>query len=1236
MGVRAAGNQTTGGKIGGLIVGSDFFGNLFTDATKSAEPDNGSTKQLMGALTVAYVEGNTEAIINTANRVSASGEVKLLAHGQTISNARADGSLYKTPNILPGFSLEEVPKYAIGAAVGLSITNHENKAEIISGTIKAAGLSVDANLGNSASTLVVKAGHVPEDVKNKFGLAGAIAVHLSSTGNIARLSSAAKYELTGGEVNVNSEGNGRFVTVGDASGRRQRLGISVGGFTVPFQPSLNTTVGNVGIGAGIAVEVIGIKIHSIVEDGVKFNAPELDALNVNASYNARNYLEAAAGAEGGKAVVPVLALTVSALDVQAQLGASNEKETVVGNARVTASGAMHREVYANAKAVGAAVGVGGAFGISVVDDKVSAVMDRSVEADSILVDSASISRLFQTIYASARGATPQSSQIANKKPATGTTQADYDKMVQKGEYPLDENGDDMRNLFNESEADAFANKNTSMMSGLTGKLKNGAITPDKVTEMTANRPNAQTSEGSIQVAASMALNIHNNSSSARVLAGSIAAKGDAAVRSTVDTDAVIYADSSASNSTTGVGVAAAINYVNTDNTAAVEADYINVGGDMTVIAQLVEAEEKKTVEEILADILEYLSDTEGNAMLIEALVKSKGYDSLDELLANDPNYSAEYAALKAEDKQAVQQAVVDALIAQLKDEPTDTSSALLESMVENVLEQFLLALADANFVLNLLTGNGMESQMDVLAQKYGLTGKVMFERIRDLVSTALTLKYGNPSELDGVGSRISTSAVSGAGASNVGVAGSAAIAAIFNNAEATIVGYDEKEDNAINVGGILSIIGEAAQKVYTTASASAANNGLPAKNKAGNGAVASGKSVGIGASFAISIIEADAQATLGKNRNVSAAAMHVSAEVQNDIDTISVAGQDPIARQKSPEVVTPSLGEPPVAQNNTTTKEIAADAAVALNILKNKVHAVVGEGANLTLSGGNLVPTSVVIGKDAEENDLYDTANLFVRAWQRGQTYTASSGFAVGGSAAVGASVAANLASSDVLASLKGAGTVAGKLRVEAITSNEDEVNSLATVTGASLDRYFEKIRGLMTLLSFTDAPPTGGMNAAIVNKLNSFANPALSSTNKVVSGLPVLPSLMAMLQVTLPATPTGGTSVSNAVSGTGAAAPETQNGQGQSVNIAAAAAVNVTEHNSKAIVDGAFTAKELEVESESRANFRTYATGATITSASDINTNLISAGIAVSVNGNIADAQVGGNLIATGSESRN
>ena len=70
--------------------------------------------------------------------------------------------------------------------------------------------------------------------------------------------------------------------------------------------------------------------------------------------------------------------------------------------------------------------------------------------------------------------------------------------------------------------------------------------------------------------------------------------------------------------------------------------------------------------------------------------------------------------------------------------------------------------------------------------------------------------------------------------------------------------------------------------------------------------------------------------------------------------------------------------------------------------------------------------------------------------------------------------------------------------------------------------------------------------------------------------------------------------------------------------------------------MDGAFTAKELEVESESRANFRTYATGATITSASDINTNLISAGIAVSVNGNIADAQVGGNLIATGSESRN
>jgi hypothetical protein len=307
------------------------------------------------------------------------------------------------------------------------------------------------------------------------------------------------------------------------------------------------------------------------------------------------------------------------------------------------------------------------------------------------------------------------------------------------------------------------------------------------------------------------------------------------------------------------------------------------------------------------------------------------------------------------------------------------------------------------------------------------------------------------------------------------------------------------------------------------------------------------------------------------------------------------------------------------------------DASVAVNLLTNVVKALVGEDARLTLTGGNIMPTSVVIGKDSKGKDVFDQANLFLRAWQRGQTYTAASGFAVeGSSTAVGAAVAVNLASSDVLAKLQGSGTVKGKTRVEAITSNEDEDHGLAMVTGASLDRYFEKMRGIMTKLNSFDNPPTGGMNAAIVNKLNGFAGPVFQKVGPVAQGLPVLPMLLKRLPFKMPATPTGGAPTDSAISDTGASKPQTQ-GDEQSINIAAAASVNVTEHATHAVIDGDFTTEAVELEAENRANFRTRATGATIVSPGAVNTNLISAAISVSVNGNTAVAELGGDVTAMG-----
>ena len=87
----------------------------------------------------------------------------------------------------------------------------------------------------------------------------------------------------------------------------------------------------------------------------------------------------------------------------------------------------------------------------------------------------------------------------------------------------------------------------------------------------------------------------------------------------------------------------------------------------------------------------------------------------------------------------------------------------------------------------------------------------------------------------------------------------------------------------------------------------------------------------------------------------------------------------------------PALGQMPIDQNNTTTKDIAIDASVALSMIDNVVHAIVGSGAQMRLNGGNVIETQT----DVDATDI-EAVNLYLRAFQRGQTYSTASGFAVG------------------------------------------------------------------------------------------------------------------------------------------------------------------------------------------------------------------------------------------------
>ncbi|NLF26650.1 MAG: hypothetical protein GX592_02030, partial [Clostridiales bacterium] len=520
--------------------------------------------------------------------------------------------------------------------------------------------------------------------------------------------------------------------------------------------------------------------------------------------------------------------------------------------------------------------------------------------------------------------------------------------------------------------------------------------------------------------------------------------------------------------------------------------------------------------------------------------------------------------------------------------------------------------------------SSVKSKIDELLLK----GKTVASALLDTVALSLAIRFGNPGELDGIGCLISTSAISGAGASNVGVAGAAAIAVVNGVTEATIAPRTSlPSGDDIKVTGDSAVRARAAQKVYTTATASSDVFGNAVKETSDT----SGTSVGVGASAAISVIDVTAKATLGAYRKLAAATLEISADAHSDIDSVCIAGSDPIARRQEVEQLPTAINEDVAAANNTTTKDIAVDAAVALALITNDVLAAIFENAVIRTTGLDTIKTGVMLTPDTEE-----LVNFLLRAHQRGQTRSSASGFAVaGGKAAVGAAIAVNIAMSDVRASFAGTGTVAGTAKIMAVTSNEDEAHALATVVGASLDRYLDKLRQAMQMASVGNNEPTNSFNNKVTGKLNTILG-----KSGMLQRVPLSSSLFQKMGINTPAAPSSSTANNAATTNGGSGAtgqPTDQSAtQSQSVNVAAALGANITNHKATAEVTGALTAKDVEVSAEDRSNFRTLGSGATVTGPSETNANNIALGVAVSINKNRAEAKVSGTLTASGNGTNN
>ena len=284
------------------------------------------------------------------------------------------------------------------------------------------------------------------------------------------------------------------------------------------------------------------------------------------------------------------------------------------------------------------------------------------------------------------------------------------------------------------------------------------------------------------------------------------------------------------------------------------------------------------------------------------------------------------------------------------------------------------------------------------------------QQFLDTLTLALAAALGSNDELDGIGSRISASAVSGVGASDVGVAGSLALSVVNGKTEATV---SDDQDGTMTMAdteeSVITISANGAQTVYTTAGSSldykgsfdkikpaaagatngGANGSAPnatpntpatptASGNAGSSTTANGKTVGVGAAVALAFVDMTVNAGIGAGRTVIARALDVSAIEQNNLETVSVSGTDPIARSAA----TNSTEVNGKTVPNTQAKDISVDASVAVGLINNHLKAYVGREkpgysvTNIQLTAGDLT----------------------VLASQNGETKTAASGYAVGAS----------------------------------------------------------------------------------------------------------------------------------------------------------------------------------------------------------------------------------------------
>ncbi|NLW01585.1 MAG: InlB B-repeat-containing protein [Clostridiales bacterium] len=511
----------------------------------------GAPAQLVGAVGVAVVNSNNEASIKTTALIDIAEKISVLAEALTknivIADASAIDENYAGYN--PGMP------FGLGVGVAVGLVNHKNYSFVEGSDLKANAIQVKAytlDNDNQEKGNLLTVGSKAGFNEAAFGLGGAVSIGIYSGENKAYIGDNTKIELTGNTdtslISIESRDISETEIVADASSQDQgdawnwvynakrQLGKPV--------PQDGQGIIKTGIGSGVAVSIFDNDVTARMGK-VTISGIVVKDLKVEADSRGSNDTSAAAGEAGGICIVPVVAVNTVNNRVKAIMEAfHNNPVKASGTVMVSASGNRTTLTEANAEAGGAKVAVGAAVAIGIIDMLEEAVLDRSIGTSSQRPGSVSVT----AIGVNSNEVTAYAGENGGKNDSDDSGQGSAGSIT---------------NLFGRT-------------TGVISSLRGSRDLAQTGTVNTAGEQKAETPEGILTFAASVALTVVN-SETISVIGKESPVKiytGNLSIITRTNKDAVANANASAVNgspyqedSKVGIGAAAAIINIRTVNNA---------------------------------------------------------------------------------------------------------------------------------------------------------------------------------------------------------------------------------------------------------------------------------------------------------------------------------------------------------------------------------------------------------------------------------------------------------------------------------------------------------------------------------------------------------------------------------------------------------------------------------------------------------------------------------------------